>query len=165
MAWTHATSSSKQTDTNAQTEADPWLGCVWGVWFGRGAATSGSGSCFGLDGQQLPRHPFVLASLAWTRGAAWISREQQASSTSLPGVATRDACVCLAPLAKAICCCPVWCGVGVAFARDLFLFSVSAGIAIFNIHSKPPSGVHATAVLLASTLGLVEVHEKVCRPD
>ena len=48
-------------------------------WFGRGAATSGSGSCFGLDGQQLPRHPFVLASLAWTRGAAWISRQQQAS--------------------------------------------------------------------------------------
>jgi hypothetical protein len=37
----------------------------------------------GLDGHQLPlpRHPFVLASLAWTCGAASISRQQQASST------------------------------------------------------------------------------------
>jgi hypothetical protein len=72
----------------------------------------------GLDGHQLPlpRHPFVLASLAWTCGAASISRQQQASSTPvslrLLGATRQSGMLLLLPGM-------VWCGVR---AQSIFVF-------------------------------------------
>ena len=129
MAWTHASSSSssEQTDTNGQTEADPvaWMrvgGFVRGWrgdkrkpllrWFGWTL------SCQGI--LLFWRRLGVGLELDWTRGAAWNDQHTPV------GVATRHACVCLAPLAKAT---PVWCVVW--RWREIF-FSVPAVIQCYS---------------------------------
>ena len=56
-----------RTDKRKRTR---WLGCVWGVLFGGGAATRGSRSCVGLDGHSAAKASFC-SGVAWVLGWSW----------------------------------------------------------------------------------------------